>query len=165
MDIKELKKLRIKNSWTQKNLADKLAVSVRTIQAWEQGIRVPRESILVLLDKIFDDKVEAIGNIYNKFYGIALNMKPDIKIVRMYTCENNRDTFVSFISSLENNNRLNGYSLFKLTTYDILIDDLLMNNDIIKFSQIKDIEITQVYQKGLLIKDIKKCQLRVTDAI
>lgn len=165
MDIKELKKLRIKNSWTQKNLADKLAVSVRTIQAWEQGIRVPRESILVLLDKMFDDKVKATENIYNKFYGIALNMKPDIKIVRIYAHENNRDNFISLISSLESNNKLNGYSLFKLITFDISIDDLLINNDIIKFSQIKDIEITQVYKRSLSIKDIKKCQLRVVDAI
>ena len=41
MNIEELKNFRTKKGWTRKQLADKLAVSVKTIQAiCKQGIKL-----------------------------------------------------------------------------------------------------------------------------
>ena len=181
MDIKNLQQLRTEKGWTRKNLADKLAVSVKTIQAWEQGFRVPRQSTLNMLNKTFEeDGIIAFEKdstttfekdstttfekddttVFNKFFGIGLNMKPNIKIVRLYASEEKLNSFVNLLYYLKEGGKLNGYSLFKLQTIDITPEDLLANNEIVKFSQIKDLEITKVYQKGLSIKDIKNCQLR-----
>lgn len=165
MDIKNLKKIREQKGWTRKNLADKLAVSVKTIQAWEQGFRVPRQSTLNMLNKIFEEDgiiaFEKNGTtVFSKFFGIGLNMKPNIKIVRLYASEEKLNSFVNLLYYLKEGSKLNGYSLFKLHTIDITPKDLLANNETIQFSQIKDLEITKVYQKGLSIKDIKNCQLR-----
>lgn len=173
MDIKNLKEIREQKGWTRKNLADKLAVSVKTIQAWEQGFRVPRQSTLNILNKIFEEDdiiafekdstttFEKNGTtVFSKFFGIGLNMKPNIKIVRLYASEEKLNNFVNLLSYLKDGSKLNGYSLFKLQTIDITARDLLANNEIVKFSQIKDLEITKVYQKGLSIKDIRNCQLR-----
>lgn len=159
MDIKKLKETREQKGWTRKNLADKLAVSVKTVQAWEQGFRVPRPSALNMLTKLFEEDTNT-KQIFNDFFGIALNMKPNIKIVRLYASEEKLNNFVNLLANLDNDSKLNGYSLFKLKTIDITIDDLLLNNETVKFNQIKDIEITKVYQKGLSIKDINSCQLR-----
>lgn len=165
MDIKNLKEIREQKGWTRKNLADKLAVSVKTIQAWEQGFRVPRQSTLNMLNKIFEeDGIIAFEKdsttVFSKFFGIGLNMKPNIKIVRLYASEEKLNSFVNLLYYLKEGSKLNGYSLFKLHTIDITPEDLLANNEIVKFSQIKDLEITKVYQKGLSIKAIKECQLR-----
>lgn len=159
MDIKKLKEIREQKGWTRKNLADKLAVSVKTIQSWEQGFRVPRPSALNMLNQLFEEDINT-KQVFNIFFGIGLNMKPDIKVVRLYASEEKLNNFVKLLANLDNNNNLNGYSLFKLKTIDVTANDLLLNNEIVKFSQIKDIEITKVYQKGLSIKDIKNCQLR-----
>lgn len=159
MDIKKLKETREQKGWTRKQLADKLAVSVKTVQSWEQGFRVPRPSALNMLTKLFEEDTNT-KQIFNNFFGIALNMKPNIKIVRLYASEEKLNNFVKLLSNLDNDNNLNGYSLFKLQTIDITSEDLLANNEIVKFSQIKDLEITKVYQKGLSIKEIKGCQLR-----
>lgn len=159
MDIKKLKETREQKGWTRKNLADKLAVSIKTVQAWEQGFRVPRPSALNMLNQLFAEDVNA-KHVFNIFFGIGLNMKPNIKIVRLYASEEKLNNFVKILSNLDNDNNLNGYSLFKLQTIDITPEDLLANNEIVKFSQIKDLEITKVYQKGLSIKAIKECQLR-----
>lgn len=160
MDIKNLQQLRTEKGWTRKKLADKLAVSVKTVQAWEQGFRVPRPSTLSMLDKLFKEDNNVTQTVYNNFFGIGLSMKPDIKIVRLYASEEKLNNFVNLLSYLKDGSKLNGYSLFKLHTIDITPEDLLANNETIKFSQIKDIEITKVYQKGLSIKDIRNCQLR-----
>lgn len=165
MDIKELKKIREEKGWSQKNLADKLAVSVKTVQAWEQGFRVPRPSTLNMLNKIFEEDgtitFEKDGTtVFNKFFGIGLNMKPNIKIVRLYASKEKLNNFVNLLSYLKDGSKLNGYSLFNSQTIDITPEDLLANNEIIQFSKIKDLEITKVYQKGLSIKDIRNCQLR-----
>lgn len=160
MDIKNLQQLRTEKGWTRKNLADKLAVSVKTIQAWEQGFRVPRPSTLSMLDKLFKDDNNVTQTVFNNFFGIGLSMKSNIKIVRLYASEEKLNNFVNLLAYLKDGSKLNGYSLFKLHTIDISPKDLLANNETIQFSQIKDLEITKVYQKGLSIKDIKNCQLR-----
>ena len=159
MDIKNLKEIREQKGWTRKQLADKLAVSVKTVQAWEQGFRVPRPSALNMLNQLFAEDVNA-KHVFNIFWGIGLNMKPNVKIVRLYASEEKLNNFVKLLSYLKDGSKLNGYSLFKLQTIDITPEDLLANNEIVKFSQIKDLEITKVYQKGLSIKAIKECQLR-----
>lgn len=160
MDIKNLQQLRTEKGWTRKNLADKLAVSVKTIQSWEQGFRVPRQSTLNMLNKLFKEDNNVTQTVFNNFFGIGLSMKPDTKIVRLYASEEKLNNFVNLLSYLKEGSKLNGYSLFKLHTIDISPKDLLANNETIQFSQIKDLEITKVYQKGLSIKDIKNCQLR-----
>lgn len=160
MDIKNLQQLRTEKGWTRKNLADKLAVSVKTVQAWEQGFRVPRPSTLSMLDKLFKEDNNVTQTVFNNFFGIGLSMKPNIKIVRLYASEEKLNNFVNLLAYLKDDSKLNGYSLFKLHTIDISPKDLLANNETIQFSQIKDLEITKVYQKGLSIKDIKNCQLR-----
>ncbi len=160
MDIKNLQQLRTEKGWTRKNLADKLAVSVKTVQAWEQGFRVPRQSTLSMLDKLFKEDNNVTQTVFNNFFGIGLSMKPNIKIVRLYASEEKLNNFVNLLAYLKDGSKLNGYSLFKLHTIDISPKDLLANNETIQFSQIKDLEITKVYQKGLSIKDIKNCQLR-----
>lgn len=160
MDIKNLQQLRTEKGWTRKNLADKLAVSVKTIQSWEQGFRVPRQSTLNMLNKIFEEDNNVTQTVFNNFFGIGLSMKPNIKIVRLYASEEKLNNFVNLLAYLKDGSKLNGYSLFKLHTIDISPKDLLANNETIQFSQIKDLEITKVYQKGLSIKDIKNCQLR-----
>ena len=160
MDIKNLQQLRTEKGWTRKNLADKLAVSVKTIQAWEQGFRVPRPSTLSMLDKLFKEDNNVTQTVFNNFFGIGLSMKPNIKIVRLYASEEKLNNFVNLLAYLKDGSKLNGYSLFKLHTIDISPKDLLANNETIQFSQIKDLEITKVYQKGLSIKDIRNCQLR-----
>jgi transcriptional regulator with XRE-family HTH domain len=160
MDIKNLQQLRTEKGWTRKNLADKLAVSVKTVQAWEQGFRVPRPSTLSMLDKLFKEDNNVTQTVFNNFFGIGLSMKPNIKIVRLYASEEKLNNFVNLLAYLKDGSKLNGYSLFKLHTIDISPKDLLANNETIQFSQIKDLEITKVYQKGLSIKDIKNCQLR-----
>lgn len=160
MDIKNLQQLRTEKGWTRKNLADKLAVSVKTVQAWEQGFRVPRPSTLSMLDKLFKEDNNVTQTVFNNFFGIGLSMKPNIKIVRLYASEEKLNNFVNLLAYLKDGSKLNGYSLFKLHTIDISPKDLLANNETIQFSQIKNLEITKVYQKGLSIKDIKNCQLR-----
>lgn len=68
MDIKNLKEIREQKGWTRKNLADKLAVSVKTIQAWEQGFRVPRQSTLNMLDKLFKEDNNVTQTVFNNFF-------------------------------------------------------------------------------------------------
>ena len=103
MDIKKLKETREQKGWTRKQLADKLAVSVKTVQSWEQGFRVPRPSALNMLTKLFEEDTNT-KQIFNNFFGIALNMKPNIKIVRLYASEEKLNNFVKLLSNLDNDN-------------------------------------------------------------
>ena len=50
-----LKLIRIKNKWTQKDLADFLGFSVRTIQQWEQGFN-PAVAVIPLLNLVLNNK-------------------------------------------------------------------------------------------------------------
>jgi DNA-binding transcriptional regulator YiaG len=45
----KIKKLRLKLRLTQKNLSEKLGVSVRTVQRWESGVTVPSKSESIAL--------------------------------------------------------------------------------------------------------------------
>lgn len=45
----ELKRLRQKKHLTREQLAKKIGVSVRTVEAWEQGCRKLRKPIITLL--------------------------------------------------------------------------------------------------------------------
>ena len=159
MDIKELRSLRESKNWTRKNLADKLAVSVSTVQSWEQGTKIPRPVTIQAIERLFknSEKYKTI----NTFYGIVLNMKPNIKIAMLYTNQEELNNFMENISALEKGDNLNGYSIITIKTTDIIPKELFFNNCEIKFSQIKDVEVTRVFGKGLSIKDIKSCQLRV----
>lgn len=47
---KDIKKIRAKNCYSQRSLAMVLNVSVRTIQSWESGQRVPSHAALRLLE-------------------------------------------------------------------------------------------------------------------
>ena len=158
MNIEELKNLRTKKGWTRKQLADKLAISVKTIQAWEQGFKNPRPSMLVLLDNLFVEK--ETYSILNHFWGIALNLKPNTKLVRLYTSKEELDNLLHIVK-IANGNNLNGYTIFTVKTSDLEATDLLLNDEILKYSDIKSIEIIETYKKALTIKQIKECKLRV----
>lgn len=158
MNIEELKNFRTKKGWTRKQLADKLAVSVKTIQAWEQGFKNPRPSMLALLDNLFAEK--ETYSILNKFWGIALNLKPNTKLVRLYTSKEELDNLLHIVK-IANGDNLNGYTIFTVKTNDLEATDLLLNDEILKYSVIKDIEIIETYKKALTEKQIKECKLRV----
>ena len=57
---KDIKKIRKKNHYSQSSLAMVLNVSVRTVQSWESGQRIPSHAALRLLEIV--DK-----GIYNPF--------------------------------------------------------------------------------------------------
>lgn len=158
MNIEELKNFRTKKGWTRKQLADKLAVSVKTIQAWEQGFKNPRPSMLALLDNLFAEK--ETYSILNHFWGIALNLKPNTKLVRLYTSKEELDNLLHIVK-IANGDNLNGYTIFTVKTNDLEATDLLLNDEILKYSVIKDIEIIETYKKALTEKQIKECKLRV----
>lgn len=46
---------RNKNGWTQKQLAEKINVSVRTIEDWEQGRRTPGRRSLIDFNMLLDE--------------------------------------------------------------------------------------------------------------
>jgi len=50
------KKLRLKNGWTQKQFAELLGVSVRTVQNWDQGIRSPDRRSKIAIRKLTGEK-------------------------------------------------------------------------------------------------------------
>lgn len=49
MDIKDI---RLKNGWTQKQFAELLGVSVRTVQNWDQGIRSPDRRSRIAIEEL-----------------------------------------------------------------------------------------------------------------
>jgi putative transcriptional regulator len=59
---KEIKKLRERLNFSQKNFASWLNVSLNTVQSWEQGVRTPNHAALRLLE-IFDKGFPAIEQI------------------------------------------------------------------------------------------------------
>ena len=50
--MNKIKQYRIDHKLTQKQLAEKLVVTIRTIQHWEAGKRTPHPSIYLLLDSL-----------------------------------------------------------------------------------------------------------------
>ncbi|MGX7149711.1 helix-turn-helix domain-containing protein [Enterococcus ureasiticus] len=50
----QLKKYRIKHEWTQKELAEKVNVSDKTISSWETGRTYPDVAMLITLSELFD---------------------------------------------------------------------------------------------------------------
>ncbi len=50
--MNKIKQYRIDHKLTQKQLAEKLGVTIRTIQHWEAGTRIPKKHVLMLLDKL-----------------------------------------------------------------------------------------------------------------
>lgn len=158
MDIKELRSLREGKGWTRKQLAEKLAVSVSTVQSWEQGNKIPRPVTIQAIEKLFS-QTEPYSTL-NKFFGVALNMKPNIIITILYINKGELDSFIENIDGLKKENNLNGYSLFNVQTVDLEPKELFINNEI-RFSQIKDIEITKVVGKSFSLGQIKNSQLRV----
>ena len=65
------------------------------------------------------------------------------------------------IVKIANGDNLNGYTIFTVKTNDLEATDLLLNDEILKYSVIKDIEIIETYKKALTEKQIKECKLRV----
>jgi DNA-binding transcriptional regulator YiaG len=52
----EIRRLRRQNNWSVKNLADRLGVSPRTVENWEQGRRTPTS--LTLVNLFLEDKTD-----------------------------------------------------------------------------------------------------------
>ncbi len=53
-----IKKLRLKNNWSQQKLAEKLNVSQQTIAKWENKKCFPRSELLPVIASIFNCKIE-----------------------------------------------------------------------------------------------------------
>ena len=53
-----LKKLRIENNLSQKDMAEKLNVNFRTVSAWEKSICEPSIEMLVKLSEFFDETID-----------------------------------------------------------------------------------------------------------
>ena len=70
---KYIREQRIKNSLTQKELAERLDVEPQTVSKWERGMGVPDTSLLVPLAKIFNVTVVKVNTV---------NVKPKPKRVR-----------------------------------------------------------------------------------
>ena len=49
----EILVLRAEKGWTQKQFADKLKTSQRTIAAWEAGNSIPRKTMMVKIAQVF----------------------------------------------------------------------------------------------------------------
>lgn len=56
--MNKIKQYRIDHKLTQKQLAEKLAVTIRTIQHWEAGKRTPHPSIYLLLASLSQEGTE-----------------------------------------------------------------------------------------------------------
>lgn len=50
------KQIRIKNGWTQRQFAELIGVSVRTVQNWDQGIRSPDRRSKIAIEKLTGEK-------------------------------------------------------------------------------------------------------------
>lgn len=57
-DYMNIKKLRLKNNWSQQKLAEKLNVSQQTIAKWENEKCFPRSELLPVIASIFNCKIE-----------------------------------------------------------------------------------------------------------
>ena len=52
MTKEEIKKLRLDKKMSRKQFGEMLGVEARTVEAWEQGLRNPSLSVLILLKRI-----------------------------------------------------------------------------------------------------------------
>ena len=52
--MKSTKQIRKDNNWTQKEFAEKLGVSIRTVQNWDQGKRKPGKRSLKDIEKLLN---------------------------------------------------------------------------------------------------------------
>lgn len=57
-DYMNIKKLRLKNNWSQQKLSEKLNVSQQTIAKWENEKCFPRSELLPVIASIFNCKIE-----------------------------------------------------------------------------------------------------------
>lgn len=55
-----IKRLRLKNNWSQQKLANKLKVSQQTIAKWETGKSFPRSELLPSIASVFNCKIEEL---------------------------------------------------------------------------------------------------------
>ena len=61
-----LKTLRIQNSYTQVQLAQKLGVTKSVISAYENGLRMPSYDILINISKVFKVSTDYLLGLENK---------------------------------------------------------------------------------------------------
>jgi len=61
-----LKTLRIQNSYTQVQLAQKLGVTKSVISAYENGLRMPSYDILIMISKVFKVSTDYLLGLENK---------------------------------------------------------------------------------------------------
>ena len=65
---KYIKKLRIDNHFTQKDLADKLGVTYQAVSKWENGKNIPDISVLKEMSNLFNVEISEILNGENNFF-------------------------------------------------------------------------------------------------
>ncbi|WP_158096311.1 helix-turn-helix domain-containing protein [Anaeromassilibacillus sp. An172] len=57
--------LRARKSWIQKQLAEKIGASQRTVVAWESGASIPRKTTQVNIAKVFGLSEDYFFNVEN----------------------------------------------------------------------------------------------------
>jgi hypothetical protein len=117
----EILVLRAEKGWTQKQFADKLKTSQRTIAAWEAGNSIPRKTMMVKIAQVFglpsniflDSEVSKSENERiesNEKNNYKLHKKNDIKgiesvVLNAYQemSEENKNQFIETVKEILNN--------------------------------------------------------------
>lgn len=117
----EILVLRAEKGWTQKQFADKLKTSQRTIAAWEAGNSIPRKTMMVKIAQVFglpsniflDSEVSKLENERiesNEKNNYKLHKKNDIKgiesvVLNAYQemSEENKNQFIETVKEILNN--------------------------------------------------------------
>ena len=117
----EILVLRAEKGWTQKQFADKLKTSQRTIATWEAGNSIPRKTMMVKIAQVFglpsniflDSEVSKSENERiesNEKNNYKLHKKNDIKgiesvVLNAYQemSEENKNQFIETVKEILNN--------------------------------------------------------------
>lgn len=117
----EILVLRAEKGWTQKQFADKLKTSQRTIAAWEAGNSIPRKTMMVKIAQVFglpsniflDSEVSKSENERiesNEKNNYKLHKKNDIKGIESVVLnayqemgEENKNQFIETVKEILNN--------------------------------------------------------------
>ena len=86
---KQIKFLRLKNGWSQVDLATRLNISSSTIGMYEQGRREPPIDILVAMSKEFDVSIDyLITGIHRISAGTEINLVKERNVDAFSTLKN-----------------------------------------------------------------------------
>lgn len=103
-----LKNLRIKSNLSQKQVADKLAISRQSVSKWEQDISLPQINYLIPLTKILKCNIEDLFIINEERRNDKLMIKENFKVV---TCKYLHGNLYDGLKKLYNDDKYFGYKV------------------------------------------------------